>query len=78
MDAQIGQTEKPQGVFIVYENLLFIRGEIGKARDWKMQEKVACKPASSSSLIITEQSDCDKFKWDSFLVIIWKCYLLVL
>ncbi len=35
MDAQIGQTEKPQGVFIVYENLLFIRGEIGKGKRLK-------------------------------------------
>ncbi len=27
MNAQIGQTEKIQGAFIMYENVLFIRGE---------------------------------------------------
>ncbi len=32
MNAQIGQTEKTQGDFIVYENVLFIKGE--KSRKW--------------------------------------------
>ncbi len=27
---QIGQTEKTQGAFIVYENVLFIRGKVKK------------------------------------------------
>ncbi len=32
MNDQIGQTEKTQGDFIVYENVLFIKGE--KSRNW--------------------------------------------
>ncbi len=32
MDAQIGQTKKPQWAFIMYENVLFIRVET--ARNW--------------------------------------------
>ncbi len=30
MNAQIGQTENTQGAFIVYENVLFIRGKVKK------------------------------------------------
>ncbi len=30
MNAQIGQTEKTQGAFIMYENVLFIRGKLKK------------------------------------------------
>ncbi len=33
MNTQIGQTEKTQGAFIVYEHVLFIRGE--KSRNWQ-------------------------------------------
>ncbi len=46
MDAQIGQTEEIKGAFIVYENVLFMRGE-RQEMDWKTQEKVTCKPASA-------------------------------
>ncbi len=46
MNAQIDQTEKTQGAFIVYENVLFIRGKVKKLTE-KTQEKVACKPASA-------------------------------
>ncbi len=46
MNAQIGQTEKTQGTFIVYENVLFIRGK-SQEIDWKTQEKVACKHMSA-------------------------------
>ncbi len=30
MDAQIGQTEKTQGDFIMYEHVVFIRGKVKK------------------------------------------------
>ncbi len=30
MNSQIGQTEKTQGAFIMYENVLFIRGKVKK------------------------------------------------
>ncbi len=43
MDAQISQTEKTQGAFIVHENVMFIWG--GKVK--KLTEKVGCKPASA-------------------------------
>ncbi len=45
MNAQIGQTEKTQA-FIVYENVLFIRGKIKNLTE-KFRKKVACKPASA-------------------------------
>ncbi len=38
MNAQIGQTEKPQGPFIMYENVLFIRGK-GWGKVKKLTEK---------------------------------------
>ncbi len=37
MNSQIGQTEKTQGDFIVYEHVLFIRGE--KSRNWLKNEE---------------------------------------
>ncbi len=46
MNAQISQTEKTQGPFIMYERVLFIRGK-SQEIDRKMQENVACKPVSA-------------------------------
>ncbi len=46
MNAQIDQTEKTQGAFIVYENVLFIRGKVKKLTK-KTQEKMVCKSASA-------------------------------
>ncbi len=45
MNAQIGQTENTQGAFIVYENVLFIRGKVKKLTE--NTGKVACKPESA-------------------------------
>ncbi len=42
MNAQIGQTEKTQGTFIVYEHFVHKGGKVKK-----LTEKVACKPASA-------------------------------
>ncbi len=45
MDAQISQTEKTQGDFIMYEHV-FIRGKSQKLTEMQ-EEKVACKPVSA-------------------------------
>ncbi len=39
MNAQIGQMEKTQATFIVYENVLFIRGEKSKKLTEKRRKK---------------------------------------
>ncbi len=46
MNAQIGQTEKPQGAFIMYENVLFIRGK-GWGKGWGKVKKLTEKRRKS-------------------------------